>query len=306
MIKTEKKLMAACGWMAAVLLGVNTLNAQTPAPSKFPKYFEGGSILIVPSSHQDIAWMDSIARCVEQRDRQVITPAMAIMAKDPGYHFSLENSLSVMEYLGRHPDRKAQMAEFVRKGQLDIGATYNEPYESLFASESLVRQTYWGRRWVKKSFPGCDAVTAWSPDVPGRALQMPQILSKAGIKNLIISRHEEGFYRWLSPDGSGVDMYTAGQYTTPVGMLWNWHPPKDKPPGGGVENAINSISVQMKKQAANYNKFKMPPVFPVLATSDAASAWTYKYLQEFNQFPASDPNMKYATGTQLMDAIAAG
>ena len=298
--------MAACRRMFAVLLGFGSLNAQAQAPSKFPKYFEGGSILIVPSSHQDIAWMDSIERCVEQRDRQVITKAMEIMAKDPEYHFSLENSLSVMEYLSRHPDRKAEMAEFVRKGQLEIGATYNEPYESLFASESLVRQTYWGRRWVKKTFPGCDAVTAYSPDVPGRALQMPQILSKAGIKNLIISRHEEGFYRWLSPDGSGVDMYTPGLYAHPNVCLWDWHAPKDAPPGGGVKTAIESAAQELKKQEGNYSKFKLPAVLPVLMTNDASGPWTYQYKQEFNQLPAPEPKIKYATGTQLMDAIAAG
>jgi Glycosyl hydrolases family 38 N-terminal domain len=91
---------------------------NTQEPSTFPKFFQGGSILIVPSSHQDIGWMDSIERCIEQRDRQVITQAMTLMGKDPGYRFSLEDTLLVMDYLKRHPDRKEQMGEFVRKGQL--------------------------------------------------------------------------------------------------------------------------------------------------------------------------------------------
>lgn len=316
MINNYKSPLKVCLRIAALFLAVSSLSAQaavqtpatnqsTPAP-KFPKYFDGGSILIVPSSHQDIAWMDSIDRCIAQRDHQVITPAMEIMGKDPGYHYSLENSLSVMEYLKRHPDRKAQLGELVRKGQMEIGATYNEPYESLNAGESLVRQTYWGRRWVKKTFPGGDALTAWSPDVPGRALQMPQILSKAGIKYLLISRHEKGFYRWLSPDGSGVDMYTPGLYVQPVNWLWNWQAPKDKPPGGGVETAFVSIAAEMKKQEANYSKFKLPLVFPIITTGDASTAWTYKYLKEFNALPTPAPKMKYATGTQLMDAIAEG
>ena len=42
--------------------------------------------------------------------------------------------------------------------------------------------------------------------------QMPQILAKAGIKYLHMSRHEEGFYNWLSPDGSGVIAFSPGHY----------------------------------------------------------------------------------------------
>jgi len=303
---SQKNILAVCSGVVVSVCSVGLFGAQAQTPPRFPKYFEGGSILVVPSSHQDIAWMDSIARCVEQRDHQVITPAMDMMGKDPGYHFSLEDSLMVMEYLGRHPDRKAQLADLVRKGQLEIGATYNQPYESLYAGESLVRQTYLGRRWVKKTFPGGDAVTAWSPDVPGRAMQMPQILGKAGIRNLIISRHEQGFYRWLSPDGTGVEMYTPGLYAHPDVCLWNWHAPKDAPPGGGVNTAIDSIAQVLKRQEGNYSKFKLPSVLPVFMTGDASGAWTYKYKQEFNNLSASEPKIKYATGTQLMDAIAAG
>jgi hypothetical protein len=71
-------------------------------------------------------------------------------------------------------------------------------------------------------------------------------------------------------------MYSAGQYTTPVGMLWIWRPPEGKPAGGGVEHAIDSVSAKMKKKAGYYNKLKLPPVFPVLVSTDSASAWTDK------------------------------
>ena len=250
--------MLTCSLTTGFLIALGLVSARAETPPKFPSYFERGKILIIPSSHQDIAWMDSIERCVEQRDRAVITAAVELMGKDSGYCFSLENTLSIMEFLARHPDRKERVAELIRSGRLEVGATYNEPYESLYASESLVRQTYLGRRWIKKNLPGCDAVTAWSPDVPGRAMQMPQILSKAGIRHLIISRHEKGFYRWLSPDGTGVNMYTPGLYVDPVGWLWTWHGPKEAPPGGGVDYAVASIGTQMRNVEGLYRKQMLP------------------------------------------------
>jgi hypothetical protein len=39
-------------------------------------YFKGGTISVIPSSHQDIAWMDSIGKCIEFRDVQMITPVL--------------------------------------------------------------------------------------------------------------------------------------------------------------------------------------------------------------------------------------
>ena len=37
---------------------------------------------------------------------------------------------------------------------------------------------------------------------------MPQLMAKAGIDNMFISRHERGVFDWLSPDGSSVTTYT--------------------------------------------------------------------------------------------------
>ncbi|MBP1661528.1 MAG: mngB 4, partial [Candidatus Aminicenantes bacterium] len=50
---------------------------------------------IISSSHQDIAWMDSPEKCIIFRDANVITPALAMMAKDPAYSFTMENMLNL-------------------------------------------------------------------------------------------------------------------------------------------------------------------------------------------------------------------
>jgi len=48
---------------------------------------------------------------------------------------------------------------------------------------------------------------------------MQQILSRAGIPYMVISRLPEGFYEWRSPDGSSVLAYSPGHYTNASAIL---------------------------------------------------------------------------------------
>ncbi len=48
--------------------------------------------------------------------------------------------------------------------------------------------------------------------VPGRTMQMPQILAKNNIGYMIINRQDKGLFNWLSPDGSKVLTYSFGYY----------------------------------------------------------------------------------------------
>ena len=106
---------------------------------------------LLSSSHQDIAWMNSPDACIEYRDTHCITPALAMMAQNPDYCFVMENMLNLMEYLERHPERRDEILRFTREGRLEWGATFNQPYESLLSGEQLVRETYLGRKWLKKN-----------------------------------------------------------------------------------------------------------------------------------------------------------
>jgi alpha-mannosidase len=170
------------------------------------------AIHLIVSTHQDIAWMDSPEQCIRDRDEKILTPALEIMKSNPLYRFDLEDVLFLREYLERHPDRKDDLYKFISEGRLGIGASYNQPYEDLCSGEMLVREFYAGRKWLRKNFPGCEALTYCNPDVPGRTLQMAQILKKSGVNQMLISRFERGLYTWESPDGSGVLTFSPGHY----------------------------------------------------------------------------------------------
>ena len=238
-------------------------------------YFKNGIVSFINSSHQDIAWMDSIGACEVWRDEHMITPALALMKSNPDYCFSVEDALSLREYLARHPDRYDEILKYTKEGRLEWGATYNMPYESMYDGEALIRQTYLGKKWLKKTLPGCDFLTDWNEDVPGKALQMPQILAKAGIKYLYISRHEAGIYRWFSPDNRSVLMFTPGHYD---GSCYNIRAAKsDTAKERAVLDHIRAWSVYFK-----VNKFR--PALPILIDADWNKPNDYHTLvQGWNQ-----------------------
>ena len=186
---------------------------EAPIPDDWG-YFRNGTIHIIQSSHQDIAWMDSPYNCIEARDRLIVSPALDLLARHPDYRYDIEDALILEEYLERHPDRRSEIGGYIASGRLGIGASYTQPYEEVQSGEALVRQFYFGKRWVEREFPGARQRTYWNVDVPGRTLQMPQILKKCGVDHLMYSRHQLGIYDWFAPDGSSVRVYTCLLYTS--------------------------------------------------------------------------------------------
>jgi alpha-mannosidase len=290
---------------AAIVLSGTAMEKRTPAvnpaqetgPRTSPP--AAGGLSIISSSHQDIAWMDSPEKCVEFRDRNVITPALAMLGKNGTYAFSMENMLNLMEYLERHPDRKDEIARYTREGRMEWGATFNQPYESLLGGEQLVREVYFGRRWLKKNFPGCYARVAFSPDVPGRSMQMPQVLAKAGVPYLVMSRYHEGFYHWASPDGSAILAYSPGHYGNAAAYL-----------NAAPAEAVKAVADKVAKWKAYYAVRSLPPEFPLLNSVDFSQPTDFGGLiKAWNAtaqtaFPAP-LTMRYSSARRFFEALDA-
>jgi len=285
-------------FVAALMAGTKE-NPRDQAAAPKTVFDSDGRLRIISSSHQDIAWMNSPQKCMEYRDLQCITPALEMMAKNPDYCFVMENMLNLMEYTERHPDRKNAILQYTKNGRMEWGATFNQPYESLLSGEQLVRQTYFGRKWIKKNFPGCDAAVYFNPDVPGRALQMQQILSKAGIPYMVISRYHEGFYRWLSPDGSSVLAYSPGHYGNSASML-------NSQPADGVK----AIAEKQAQWSDYYKARKIPPEFPLLNSVDFSRPTDFGGLINLwnggHRRSAGTPTstMQYSSARQFFDGLS--
>ncbi|MHC4991522.1 MAG: glycoside hydrolase family 38 N-terminal domain-containing protein, partial [Planctomycetota bacterium] len=246
----------------------------------------GGEIALISSSHQDIAWMDSPQQCIADRDEKLITPLLERLAREPDFAYDMENVLCLREYLERHPGRRDEIETSMRQGRLTWGASYNAPYEEMYGGEALVRQFHHGRLWLQRAFPGSDSVTYWNVDVPGRTLQMPQILAKSGVRHMVISRHAPGLFRWLAPDGSGVNVYSPGHYADAFRHL-----------EAGLSRAAAYVAEAAQDAA---------PLVPILSSWDAASPDVHgELLDAWRTVDPPLPPLSYTTATAFMDRAAA-
>jgi alpha-mannosidase len=263
-------------------------------------YFKGGKLSIVPSSHQDIAWMNTPAKCIEYRDEHVITPALQRLKESSEFRFSVENALNLYEYIERHPDRLPEIAEYTKEGRLEWGATYNQPYEGLYDGEALIREAYYGKKKLQKLIPGGKFICAWSEDVPGRTLQGPQIFAKAGIKYLQFSRFQPGLYKWYSPDGSFITCWSPGQYDDFGNPVLNASSEKER---------TASFIEKLSQFNSYYEKRSLPPHFIYINSQDFARPINYdQYFKDWNANigKTSLPYINYATGTESLEAASNG
>jgi alpha-mannosidase len=80
--------------LAILCQSIVAQNNYRPASSKSTdhSYFMNGKINIITSSHQDIAWMDSIGACEIWRDENMITPVLKMLAENKSFSYTVEDA----------------------------------------------------------------------------------------------------------------------------------------------------------------------------------------------------------------------
>lgn len=263
-------------------------------------YFRNGTIHIIQSSHQDIAWMDTPDYCRKDRIEGIILPALELMAQNKDFTFEMEQTLNLMEFLEEYPQKKEELVRLYKEKRFAWGATYNQPYEGMSSGEQLVRQAYYGRKWIRENLPGCDDRVAYNMDVPGRTWQMPQILAKSGIDNLFISRMGEGLYDWHSPDGSKVLTFTPGNYGW-ASLIWKFF---DK---DGV-TAFQKLHHRSQIWSDYFKERDIPPHYAILMSCDATKPVDYqKVIDEWNRIASQSaiplPRLEASTAEEYFEKV---
>jgi len=263
-------------------------------------YFGKGTVHIICSSHQDIAWMNTPDSCRTERIHKIIIPALDLIDKNPGFKFEMEQTLNLMEVLDAVPSEKQRIIAAFKKGQFTWGATFNQPYEGLESGEQLVRQTYLGRKWIKENLPGMDALAAYNVDVPGRSLQFPQILEKAGIKYLFVSRMKEGFYNWFSPNGSKILTYSPGNYGWSL-LVYKYFEED-------AVTALQKLNLVMQNWNEYYASHNIPPQYAIVISTDAGGTKDYtKLINEWNEIAKSSgsdiPLLQHSTAEEFLAKV---
>lgn len=264
-------------------------------------HFQKGTIHIIQSSHQDIAWMNTPEYCRNERIHEIILPALQMMKEDSTFTFEMEQTLNLMELLEAHPEKKSEVIQRYKEKRFYWGATFNQPYEGLQSGEQLVRQVYFGRKWIRENLPGCDDITANNMDVPGRNFQFPQILAKSGIKNLMVSRMREGLYNWFSPDGSSIVTFSPGNYGW-ASMIWKFF-------DNDAVTAFNKLHHRSVLWSDYYRKHNIPPHYAILLSCDATKPKSYKkIIDEWNKIAELSeiplPHLKSSTAEEFLESVS--
>ena len=272
---------------------------QPLVPSEWG-YFGKGKIHIICSSHQDIAWMNTPDSCRDERIHEIVIPALDLIDKNPKFKFEMEQTLNLMEVIDAVPSEKQRIINAYKNGQFSWGATFTQPYEGLESGEQLIRQAYLGRKWIKDNLPGMDAEVAYNIDVPGRSLQYPQILDKAGIKYLFVSRMKEGFFDWYSPDGSKILTYSPGNYGWSL-LVYKYFE-------DDAITALQKLNKVMKNWDEYYADRNIPPHYSIVISTDAGGPVDYSdIINEWNEIASSSgldiPLVQHSTAEDFLREI---
>ncbi len=267
-----------------------------------------GEILLSITTHQDLGWVDEVEKCIILRDTLWLTPYLKRLKEDPGFKMDIEQTSIIAEYLHRHPDKKAEIQKGLDDGRILIGATYTQPYEELFSGESLIRQIYLGKKWLSDNFNGYESDTYYNSDVPGRTLQMSQILAKAGVNNMFVSRHEKGVFDWYSPNNSKVTMFSSGHYIDFYNIL-------GKESDAGIKQMAEEVLFWAKYYDAKSKKVIIPALLnyefiwdqkPVKNCDPFMALWnSIKAIENENgeKIKVSLPPLKYGNLNACLNAI---
>ncbi len=165
------------------------------------------TVYLVNHSHTDLAWFDTIGEC-RRINVENLRRAVECLEADPEFRYSLENTWPLRELLADHPEFRDRVARLLREGRLEVGGMYVSLTPDVAGDEALVRNLHLGQGWLLREF-GVATPVAKEEDVMGHTLQTPQLLARAGMGYLKISRAPPGPFRWAAPDGSRVAVASA-------------------------------------------------------------------------------------------------
>lgn len=181
------------------------LAAQTSSSPKADVY-------VIPFSHLDLFWGGTQEEDLSRGNR-IISRAIRLCLEHPEFRFLLEDEVFVANFMESHrgtSDAEA-LTRLVKAGRIEIAPKWAAIYQNLPRSEALVRNLVYGKRYAHEVF-GVDPQVAHVGDIPGFTRQYPQLLSRADIPYMVMTRMgpvDVPFFRWKARDGSSALLWDA-------------------------------------------------------------------------------------------------
>lgn len=177
------------------------------------------SVTGIGHTHIDLAWRWTVEQSRQKVQRSFST-AVALMNQYPDYHFFSSQPILYQFIQQDNPDLYARIRQLIRDGRWEAeGGMWLEADCNLPSGESLVRQIYYGKKFLRDEF-GIDSQILWLPDSFGYSAVLPQLMKQSGLRYFVTSklswnefnRIPHDIFAWEGLDGSRV---LACMITTP-------------------------------------------------------------------------------------------
>ena len=262
-----------------------------------PSYFDGGTIHIVQTPHTDLGFHESYETDAKE-DVTLVCEALDLMKTDPDFIYQWEDMVILDEFVQFRPERLNELFDAISSGRLTIGSTYAQPYETLLGAELYTRQLYFGKKLFEDAFSGAKSAAAYQVDTPMRGLQTAQILHKAGVNGLVLSRYysqipdvsDMGVQKWNSPDGSSVNSWSMGHYGVYAGSTLT----------------IEDIKQKVDYMEPYYRSRALPKQLAIYMSADSWRPRSYaKEIAAWNEWAKQNgyPLAKYSTMDEMLQAF---
>ena len=185
------------------------------------EYAKQFTIFLVGNAHIDLGWLWRTVETVEIA-ANTFRSVFNNMAEFPELIFAQSQAQAYEWVEQTDPQLFKRIQKAVEVGNWDVvGGMWSETDCNLTGGESWVRQYLYAQRYFKDKFNRI-AWLGWNPDSFGYNWNMPQLLSKAGVKAFITQKISWNdtttfpyhLFWWESPDGTKLLTYLpTGSYT---------------------------------------------------------------------------------------------
>ena len=170
-----------------------------------------GRVSLIGHTHIDVAWLwqlkDTVRKCGHS-----FANMLRLSEEFPEFTFTCSQPQLYQYTKQYYPELYAKIKEKVADGQWElVGPMWVESDCNVTSGESLVRQLLHGHKFYMSEF-GKSSDICWLPDTFGFQPNMPQILSKSGLKYFFSyklhwqahNRFPYGSFRWRGIDGTDI------------------------------------------------------------------------------------------------------
>lgn len=170
------------------------------------------TIHLIPHAHIDTEWFWTLEETAK-RVVAIVESVLDVMRADDAFTFC-QDQVTLMEPVLRllGDEDRAFLRRMIEEERFDIvGGMWVQPDVQVPHAEVLIRNIQQGRRWFREAL-GVPSEHAWNIDTFGQCPQLPQILSKSGMRSYTfmrgvsesLARELPDLFHWEGPDGSRI------------------------------------------------------------------------------------------------------